>query len=64
MKNGEFDRLVDRLENVKKAEILCGLTLDRKDSRLKNGEEFIKLCEDTFKNLSVLYDLTKTIQYN
>lgn len=64
MKDGEFDRLVDRLENIKKAEILCGLTLDRQDPRLKNGDEFIKLCEETLKTLSELYDLTKAIQYN
>lgn len=63
MKNGEFDRLVDRLENVKKAEILCGLTLSRDDERLKDGDEFIKLCETTLKKLSTLYDLTKTIEY-
>ncbi|MGP4074202.1 YktB family protein [Piscibacillus sp. B03] len=63
MKNGEFDRLVDRLENVKKAEILCGLTLSRDDVRLKDGDEFIKLCETTLKKLSTLYDLTKTIEY-
>lgn len=64
IKQGEFDRLVDRLENVKKAEILCGLTFDREDPRLQNGDEFIKLCEDTIKKLSTLYDLTKTIEYN
>jgi uncharacterized protein YktB (UPF0637 family) len=63
MKNGEFDRLVDRLENVKKAEILCGLTLDRDDERLKDGDEFVKLCEETLTKLSTLYDLTKTIEY-
>ncbi|TFB14034.1 DUF1054 domain-containing protein [Filobacillus milosensis] len=62
MKDGKFDELVDRLQNVKKAEILCGITLDRNDERLKDGKQFIKLCEDTLNDLSVLYDLTKSLQ--
>ncbi|PKR78488.1 DUF1054 domain-containing protein [Halalkalibacillus sediminis] len=61
MKDGEFVRIVDRLENVKKAEILCGVTVDRKDPRLKNKKEFLKLCEDTFKQTSKLYNMTKQL---
>ncbi|MGM8214327.1 YktB family protein [Bacillaceae bacterium W0354] len=61
MKKDQFDLVVDRLANVKKAEILCGITLNRDDERLKHGPQFINLCEETIKTLSVLYNLTKNI---
>ncbi|WP_017186024.1 YktB family protein [Alkalibacillus haloalkaliphilus] len=62
MKNGHFDELVDRLESVKKAEILCGQTFDRHDERLQDGETFIKACEETFETVMSLYNLTKQVQ--
>ncbi|MBU6080516.1 MULTISPECIES: YktB family protein [Allobacillus] len=64
MKKGEFDRVVDRLENVKKAEILCGKTYDRQDPILQDGEKFLKECEDTFKQLMRFYDLAKNVSTN
>ncbi|RPF56135.1 YktB family protein [Aquisalibacillus elongatus] len=64
MKDGQFDQLVDRLENVKKAELLCGITFDRDDKRLKDGQAFIKLCEEAIQTLSELYNLTKNVQHN
>ncbi|GAA0452907.1 DUF1054 domain-containing protein [Alkalibacillus silvisoli] len=61
MKEGKFDEIVDRLENVKKAEILCGQTFNRDDERLKDGEAFIKTCEETIETLMSLYNLTKQV---
>lgn len=61
MKNGEFDAVVNRLKTVKKAEILCGVTIDRHDDRLKDGQKFMTYCEETIKKLSLFYNLTKKI---
>ncbi|MET3681997.1 uncharacterized protein YktB (UPF0637 family) [Alkalibacillus flavidus] len=61
MKNGQFDELVDRLETVKKAEILCGQTFDRDDERLQDEDQMMALFEDTVKKLMPLYDLTKQV---
>src|SRR5690625_3525652 len=61
MKDCEFDSVVERLATVKKAELLCGITLDRHDDRLKDVQDFITLCEETIKKLSLFYNLTKKI---
>ena len=56
------ERLMDmasRLEKVKKAEILCGITIDRNDPILKDGEALLKKIEDTFQKLLPLYQLAK-----
>jgi uncharacterized protein YktB (UPF0637 family) len=56
-----LEQLSNRLETVKKAEILCGRTFDRSDKLLENGPAFLKTCEETFEKLGYLYDLTKKI---
>lgn len=61
MKNNMFDNVVHRLETVKKAEILCGRTFNRDDERLKNGDTFLQICEETISTLSSLYAITKEI---
>lgn len=56
------ERLLDmaeRLEKVKKAEILCGITIDRNDPILKDGKKLLKKIEDTFEALQPLYQLAK-----
>ncbi len=57
----DLDSLFTRLENVKKAEILCGLTFDRNDPLLKDGQAFLVKCEETFQKLHYLYQLTKEV---
>ncbi|MBR7553536.1 YktB family protein [Allobacillus sp. GCM10007491] len=61
MKQGEFDRVVDRLQTIKKAEFLCGKTFDRNDPILRDGPKFIQECENTFKQLMRFYELAKNI---
>ncbi|KGX88776.1 YktB family protein [Pontibacillus litoralis] len=57
--NDSFLQLLDRLENVKKAELLCGINIDRHDPLIANGEALIQKCEETFQTLEYLYRLTK-----
>ncbi len=64
IEKGGFDELVDRLENVKKAEILCGKTFDRKDPILKDGDKFLNECEHILKKVMPIYDLAKNVSPN
>jgi uncharacterized protein YktB (UPF0637 family) len=52
-------QLVERLEKVKKAEILCGIHIDRHDPVLADGERLLKRLEETFAVLTKLYKLSK-----
>lgn len=61
VKEENFDSMMDRLETVKKAEILCGQTIPRGDERLKDSKAFIQLCKETFQTLEPLYRLTKKL---
>ncbi|MCP8616073.1 YktB family protein [Salirhabdus salicampi] len=55
----DFSSMLDRLETVKKAELLCGLHINRHDPILQNRDELVNKCEETFKTLQYLYQLTK-----
>ncbi|GGF12119.1 UPF0637 protein YktB [Halobacillus andaensis] len=55
----KLTQMLDRLKTVKKAELLCGITLDRDDERLQDGQRFIDLCRNTFETLLPLYRYTK-----
>lgn len=57
----DFTQLLDRLQSVKKAEILCGIHIDRNDVILKDRDAFLNKCEETFNTLSYLYQLTKEV---
>ncbi|UOR12969.1 YktB family protein [Halobacillus amylolyticus] len=56
-----FTEMFERLQNVKKAEILCGLNLSRNDERLKDPDSFLELCRETFQTLEPLYRYAKSI---
>lgn len=58
----DFTQLIDRLKNVKKAELLCGVQIDRNDVILQDREAFLNKCEETFKTLEYLYRLTKEVK--
>lgn len=58
MNDQDFARIVHRLQHVKKAELLCGIHLDRNDPVLRDGEAFINTVEETFKKLLPLYRLS------
>lgn len=59
LKEDGLDNLVSRLENVKKAEILCGLNFERSNPILQNGEQLLNTIENAFKTLMPLYMLAK-----
>ncbi|WP_431809899.1 YktB family protein [Brevibacillus agri] len=50
-------KLVDRLAQVKKAELLCGLTIDRHDPVLADPQALLGQLENTFAVLSKLYTI-------
>ncbi|BAB06356.1 YktB family protein [Halalkalibacterium halodurans] len=54
-----FTKMVERLRDVKKAELLCGITLDRKDPLVQDGDKLLHTIEDTFKTLVPLYQLAQ-----
>lgn len=52
-------QLIDRLQRVKKAEILCGITINRHDPILRDGDKLLKRLDETFSVLAKLYSLSK-----
>jgi len=53
------EKLLDRLAQVKKAEILCGINIDRHDPILADGAALLSRLEETFSVLSRLYRLSR-----
>lgn len=51
----DLEKLFDRLITVKKAELLCGITIDSSDPLLQDGDALISRIEDTFSTLLPLY---------
>lgn len=52
--------LFKRLKQVKKAELLCGLTIPYNNPILNDGEGLLKQLDETFTVLARLYNLSKT----
>ncbi|WP_270172115.1 YktB family protein [Paenibacillus sp. SYP-B4298] len=50
--------LIARLQQVKAAEVLCGLELNRHDPLLQDGERLITTIEQTFETLLPLYRMS------
>jgi uncharacterized protein YktB (UPF0637 family) len=50
-------RVLERLEKVKKAEFLCGILLNRHDSAVRDGQEFLRSVQSAFQHLLPLYRL-------
>ncbi|HBZ78901.1 MULTISPECIES: YktB family protein [Brevibacillus] len=50
-------KLMDRLAQVKKAELLCGITIDRHDPVLADPEALLERLENTFTVLGKLYTI-------
>lgn len=51
--------LFERLINVKKAEILCGIQIPKEEAVKLSGDETIARIEEAFQTLRRLYDLSK-----
>lgn len=58
----ELERLLDRLQSVKKAEFLVGRHLTAQDAIKLSEDEFIAYAEETFDNLLPIYDVIIGIQ--
>jgi len=48
---------------VKKAELLCGITIDSSDPILTNGDALLTRLEETFSVLTKLYNLSNSGTY-
>ncbi|WP_257350608.1 YktB family protein [Pseudalkalibacillus decolorationis] len=59
VKNGEFTKIVHRLRDVKKAEILCGIQIQRNESVLKSPNQLLSRIEQAFQTLAPLYQLAQ-----
>ncbi|UJW58288.1 DUF1054 domain-containing protein [Bacillus sp. A116_S68] len=57
----DLDKMFDRLTNVKKAELLCGVCLSPDDKTVQSGQAFIKKVEETFTTLLPLYETAQKI---
>lgn len=52
-----LQKLVDRLADVKKAELLCGINIDRHDPVLADGNALLNRLDETFSILTKLYNI-------
>jgi uncharacterized protein YktB (UPF0637 family) len=59
IRDGGLNELISRLGSVKKAEILCGLTFDRSNPIVQDGERLLATIENGFETLMPLYKLAK-----
>ena len=51
----DLEAMFKRLRDVKKSELLCGVTIDRNDPILADGEKLLAKIEQTFKTVMPLY---------
>jgi uncharacterized protein YktB (UPF0637 family) len=58
----EFNHMFDRLETVKKAELLCGIHIDREDPILKDKDAFLAKTDEVFETLNPLFQLAKQLE--
>ncbi|MBP1999305.1 uncharacterized protein YktB (UPF0637 family) [Paenibacillus shirakamiensis] len=50
-----FKEYAEKLQSVKKSELLCGLRIEREDPILKDGTQLLERIEQTFETLLPLY---------
>ncbi|MCY9164740.1 YktB family protein [Bacillus atrophaeus] len=65
-KQSDMDReqlktLFERLQTIKKAELLCGIQLQKEEVLQMNNQEFLSKIEDAFQQLAFLYRLTQKV---
>jgi len=53
--NADLAAMMERLKTVKKAEVLCGLTISREDPILRKKEHLLNKIEETFETVLPLY---------
>ncbi|WP_413379968.1 YktB family protein [Alkalihalobacillus sp. 1P02AB] len=59
LSKNELEAMFTRLKDVKKAELLCGIHIDRNDPILKDGQALIQKIEETYKTVLPLYTLAQ-----
>jgi uncharacterized protein YktB (UPF0637 family) len=57
LKPAGFKKGLERVAKVQKAELMCGLDLQRGDKRLTDGRQLLEAIEETFTTLMPLYKL-------
>lgn len=55
----DLSQIIERLKNVKKAEILCGKIIKRDNPILKDGDQLLNEIEKTFQTVLPLYQWAK-----
>ncbi|WNQ13609.1 DUF1054 domain-containing protein [Paenibacillus aurantius] len=58
MTGDDFAQMLYKLRHVKKAEVLCGVRLERNDPLVGQGEALLETAERTFETLLPLYRLS------
>jgi uncharacterized protein YktB (UPF0637 family) len=61
MSKDDLANIANRLQNVKKSELLCGIHIDRNDPILQDGEKLLQKIDDTFKTLLPLYHVAQQL---
>ncbi|PSL50842.1 uncharacterized protein YktB (UPF0637 family) [Salsuginibacillus halophilus] len=59
LEKGDFVHKLERLQTVKKAELLCGVHLAYDDDRLQDPDKLLSTIEDTFETVLPLYETAK-----
>lgn len=65
-KQSEMDKeqlktLFERLQTIKKAELLCGIQLQKEEVLNMNNQEFLQRIDDAFQQLAFLYRFTQKV---
>ncbi|MGC5773569.1 YktB family protein [Paenibacillus pabuli] len=58
MQDEDYDKIITKLKTVKKAEVMCGLRIDRDDPLTADGDKFLETVRSTFKTLLPLYKMS------
>jgi len=58
MQDEDFDQIITKLKTVKKAEVMCGLRIDRDDPLVADGDRFVETVRSTFQTLLPLYKMS------
>jgi len=58
MQDEDYDKIITKLKTVKKAEVMCGLRIDRDDPLAADGDKFLETVRSTFKTLLPLYKMS------
>ncbi|MEC0306320.1 DUF1054 domain-containing protein [Paenibacillus lautus] len=57
MSEEDFTRLIEKLKQVKKAEVMCGLRIPREEAVKLEGDELVHKVQETFETLLPLYKM-------